>query len=57
METTKIILKVNDYLDSHIEIERIESKKFKHKVTGEIKTQISIMELKDYEPVEETTEK
>lgn len=31
---------------------KMESQKFKHKVTGEIKTIIPIMELKDYEPFE-----
>ena len=31
----------------------IASKKFKHKRTGEIKTQLNIFELKDYEEVKE----
>lgn len=31
----------------------IESKKFRNKITGEIKTQIPIMEINDYEPLEE----
>jgi hypothetical protein len=30
----------------------MESQKFKHKVTGEIKTQIPILEINDYEPFE-----
>jgi len=31
----------------------ITQKKFKHKETGEIKTQLSIFELKNYEEIEE----
>lgn len=31
----------------------IKQKRFKHKITGEIKTQLNIFELKDYEEIQE----
>ena len=34
----------------------IETKKFRNKKTGEIKTQLNIFELKDYEEVKEPSE-
>lgn len=35
----------------------MESVKFRHKITGEIKTQINIMELSQYESLEEIMER
>jgi len=35
----------------------IKSKQFRHKETGEIKTQISILEMGDYEEVDNETKK
>lgn len=39
-----------DFLKENLEFE-ITTKRFKNKKTGEIKTQLSIFELKDYEEI------
>jgi len=43
---------MKEFLDENLEFE-IKPKRFKHKQTGEIVTQVSILEINDYEVLEE----